>query len=56
MTARERVGVVVLIALFILLGAVFIWTFSGPIGNAKHGDFSESAIVKQSVINQQKSK
>ena len=49
MTKKDKIGVVVLIGLFIILGIVLVWTFE-PVGSARRG-FDDNVIVKQRTIN-----
>ncbi len=53
MTKRDKIGVAILIGLFCFLGIVLALTTKST-GSQKRG-FSDSAIVKQRIVNIQKS-
>ena len=49
MTQREKIGLGVLVALFVLLASLLVWVLRGT-GRPGH-DPSESVFVKQRIIN-----
>ena len=54
MTTRDKLGLAILIGVFVLLGLALAWTYDGFSGPG-HSP-SESPIVKQRLINLQKGK
>jgi len=51
-TTNEKIGLGVLVSLFVVFCAVLVWTFQPVGGEAK--DVEESIFVQQRVINLQK--
>ena len=54
MTRSDKVGITVLVALFLLLMAALAWTLKGA-GRGSH-DIKDSPIIKQRITNVQKSR
>ncbi len=52
MTTNEKIGLGVLVSLFVVFCAVLVWTFQPAGGEAK--DVEDSIFVQQRVINLQK--
>ena len=54
MTQHDKIGVAVLIALFVALIAALVWAFKG--GAARSHAPGDSPIIRQRIINLQKGK
>jgi len=54
MTRAEKVGAVVLVALFVILCLTLVIIFSKPLGSPRRPE--DSVFVKQRIINLQKSR
>ena len=54
MRRRDKIGIVVIVALFITLGVIYVVTVDRPEGPLR--GFSDNVVVKQTIINQNKSK
>ncbi len=54
MTTSDKIGVAVLVALFLALMGTLAWTLKGT-GGGSH-NIEDSPIIKQRIINVQKSK